>query len=82
MSGMEIVYSPPEAVHRLRDLAETMIQLNGGLTEDICQLLDKKADEFGVHRLDMEDILKEVHYENAQISGAQRADFLGQTICR
>jgi len=58
MSGMEIVYSSPEAVQRLRDLAEALIQLSGGLT--IRQLLDQKAEEFGVHRLDMEDILKEL----------------------
>ncbi len=57
---MEIVYSSPEAVQRLRDLAESLIQFNGELTEELRQILDRKADEFGVHRLDIEDILKEL----------------------
>ena len=57
---MEIVYSSPEAVQRLRDLAESLIQFNGGLTEELRQILDQKADEFGVHRLDMVYILKEL----------------------
>jgi formylglycine-generating enzyme required for sulfatase activity len=58
---MEIAYSPPEARQRMHDLAEAMIQLNSGLmTEELLRILDKKADEFGVHRLDMEDILKEL----------------------
>jgi len=60
MSGMEIAYSPPEARQRMHDLAETMIQLNGGLSDELRRILDKKADEFGVHRLDIEDILKEL----------------------
>ena len=76
---MEIVYSPPEAVQRLRDLAEALIQLNGGLTENLRRILDQKADEFGVHRLDMEDILKElapVQSASAQVisSGNTRID--------
>jgi formylglycine-generating enzyme required for sulfatase activity len=57
---MEIAYSPPDARQRMHDLAETMIQLNGGLSDELRRILDKKADEFGVHRLDMEDILKEL----------------------
>ncbi len=71
MSGMEIVYSPPEAVQRLRDLAEALIQLSGGLT--IRQLLDQKAEEFGVHRLDMEDILKEL--SPVQLTSSQVRSF-------
>ncbi len=76
---MEIVYSSPEAVQRLRDLAKAMIQLNGGLTENLRRILDQKADEFGVHRLDMEDILKElapVQSASAQVisSGNTRID--------
>ena len=79
MSGMEIAYSPPEARQRMHDLAEAMIQLNGGLTENLRRILDKKADEFGVHRLDMEDILKElspVQSTSAQVrsSGSTRID--------
>ena len=79
MSGMEIVYSSPEAVQRLRDLAESLIQFIGGLTEELRQILDRKADEFGVHRLDIEDILKElspVQSASAQVrsSGNARID--------
>lgn len=77
---MEIVYSPPEAVQRLRDLAEALIQLNSGLmTGELRQVLDQKAEEFGVHRLDVEDILKElspVQSASAQVrsSGNTRID--------
>ncbi len=79
MSGMEIAYSPPEARQRMHDLAEAMIQLNGGLSDELRRILDKKADEFGVHRLDMEDILKElapVQSASAQVrsSGSTRID--------
>ena len=79
MSGMEIAYSPPEARQRMHDLTETMIQLNGGLSDELRRILDKKADEFGVHRLDMEDIFKElspVQSTSAQVrsSGSTRID--------
>jgi serine/threonine-protein kinase len=61
------------------DLAKTMIQLNGGLSDELRRILDEKADEFGVHRLDMEDILKAlapVQSASAQvrISGSTRID--------
>ncbi len=81
---MEIAYSPPEARQRMHDLAEAMIQLNSGLTENLRRILDKKADEFGVHRLDMEDILKElspVQSASAQVksSGNTRIDILKES---
>jgi formylglycine-generating enzyme required for sulfatase activity len=60
MTGIIFSLSSPEDVQRMHDLAEAMIQLNGGLTENLRRILDKKADEFRVHRLDMEDILKEL----------------------
>ena len=77
---MEIAYSPPEARQRMHDLAESLIQLNSGLmTEELRRILDQKAEEFGVHRLDMEDILKElapVQSASAQVrsSGSTRID--------
>jgi formylglycine-generating enzyme required for sulfatase activity len=79
MSGIIFSLSSPEDVQRMRDLAEAMIQLNGGLTEDLRQILDQKAEEFGVHRLDMEDILKElapVQSASTQVrsSGSTRID--------
>jgi formylglycine-generating enzyme required for sulfatase activity len=79
MSGIIFSLSSSEDVQRMRDLAETMIQLNGGLTENLRRILDKKADEFGVHRLDIEDILKElspVQSASAQVrsSGSTRID--------
>ena len=79
MSGIIFSLSSPEDVQRIHDLAEAMIQLNGGLTENLRRILDKKADEFGVHRLDMEDILKElspVQSASAQVrsSGSTRID--------
>ena len=85
MSGMEIVYSPPETVQRLRDLAEALIQLNSGLmTGELRQVLDQKAAEFGVHRLDVEDILKElspVQSAPAQVrsSGSTRIDIMKES---
>lgn len=60
MSGIIFSLSSPEAVQQMRDLADAMIKLNGRLTEDLYRILRQKADEFGVHKLDMEDILKEL----------------------
>lgn len=62
MSGIIFSLSSPEDVQRIHDLAEAMIQLNSGLSDELRRILDQKADEFGVHRLDMEDILKGDRY--------------------
>jgi formylglycine-generating enzyme required for sulfatase activity len=50
--------SYPEIVLWMRNIAEAMIQMNGGLIDALRRTLYQKAYEFGINRLDLEDILK------------------------
>ncbi len=58
MADIKKSFSYPEIVRRMRNIAEAMIQMNGGLTDALRRTLYQKADEFGVHIQDMENILK------------------------
>ena len=42
----------------MRNIAEAMIQMNGGLIDALRRTLYQKAYEFGINRLALEDILK------------------------
>lgn len=58
MSDIKKTFSYPEIVRRMRNIAEAMIQQNGGLTNALRLTLYQKADEFNINRLDLDDILK------------------------
>ena len=43
---------------RLRNVADAMIQMNGGVTVSLRRTIHQKADDFGIRRMDVEDMLK------------------------
>jgi uncharacterized protein YdaU (DUF1376 family) len=59
MSDIRLELSSPVAVERFRDIAATTFEIHGQLTDDLRSFLERKADELGVHRLDVERVLHE-----------------------
>jgi hypothetical protein len=59
MSDIRLELSSPVAVERFRDIAATAFEIHGQLTDDLRSFLEQKADELGVHRLDVERVLHE-----------------------
>ena len=60
MPDIKRMFSSPEAVQQMRIFAERSLQLYGEITEELHRLLVQKAEEFGVHRTELEDFLKEL----------------------
>ena len=73
MSGIKIALSSPEAVHRLHDLAESLLKIHGGLTRELRQILVRKAEELDVHLLDLKDIVN-------PLSPRSDSNFSGNTL--
>jgi formylglycine-generating enzyme required for sulfatase activity len=46
-----------ERLWRLRNVADAMIQMNGGVTVSLRRTILQKADDFGIRRMDVEDML-------------------------
>ena len=62
-----------EIVRRMQNTAEAMIQMNGGLSDALRKTLYRKADEFGIDRQVMENILKN-HIPSSPVSDPAARD--------
>ena len=60
MYGIKISLSPPEAVHRLEDVMEAVLEFAREVMPEVEVTIDKKAIDFGFHRIDAEAALERV----------------------
>src|SRR5919198_1074455 len=60
MADLQFVLSPPEAVEQFREIAKILLEQEGELSSDLNQQMEEKAQALGVHRVDMQNILREM----------------------
>jgi len=75
VAGIRIDLSPSEALSGFRDIVKMMLELVDEITPELYAMLEKKAQEVGVHPADFEAIAAELPISKAQERGLHSADF-------